>query len=920
MRTRPFVLVAVLAFAFVACNDIPVKGLNESYRVQIKELRDKGKPAKLDILWVVDDSPSMCQEQQSLARSFASFLEVFQKYTAIDMRLAVTTTNVSASKKAGANRGKFVYQPPVGFPLDCIVKRVEPCLTDAQCQQIATEEGRPDPTNWVCDEVDAAKMYSCDRPEALGSPDKWEGDVLFAVRSQCRYRCDRTNNPGGCAMLFGQPDGCSALGGGSETSMCTGGICNVSACETNSTLGDITECEDLCRDSECVDVCLNLLTDSSTCEARCTAGTCVSVCQSLSKTEDCSAVCASDWATKEVCAEYLGDTLKCEDVVASGDCYGTCKSLFTNQDFLCNLVCDSGYECEQRCVAEFGESDFRCVVPGGSDMDEAGCMEPPPTANCPGELTTVGDTQYFVGGPKVLDREVSEKYMADWINGLWRGDPNWNESWKTALAPLIEADEDTKDRDNLWVLVRQKVFEQLFLCMATVGAQQNIWGNQEQGLRAAWMALDPAGENAAQAQAFLRDGAYLLVVVVSDEEDCSAPDDPADPLNANQVSSEDYGSCGCLRDEDGCVGGKNCDYTQCLGPSTGTWDPAWAKAIASGEFNRFKCPLYAPATVINKLRSLKADPAQVVFAAIAGAPVLQSTTTPAKNEDDVDVIEDRFYDCKCDPAGLEAGTAEFNYVCLSDTGKADLGARYAAVANGFGNRYGQLANICAQEGIEPSLEEIANLVIPLLTQVCLPRPLEWDCQGKCETIYGDDAACRRVCELPEECRSRCTAEFQGAPGCLDVCAAGEYVEVYKYDENGECVRKDETGKCLPLTQITDENPDGDYYLVTSAPNCEIFDREEGDRLINAIQFKEPLEYLDKLEIGFRSDSFACTERCEPYFTCTDSEGRLLADVVCAELCSMPTDECMIRCLDAAARDTTSCQQAIPEEQCQTICS
>jgi hypothetical protein len=49
--------------------------------------------AKIDVLWVIDDSGSMAPRQENLAKNFQSFIEVFSK-GAIDFRIAVTTTDI----------------------------------------------------------------------------------------------------------------------------------------------------------------------------------------------------------------------------------------------------------------------------------------------------------------------------------------------------------------------------------------------------------------------------------------------------------------------------------------------------------------------------------------------------------------------------------------------------------------------------------------------------------------------------------------------------------------------------------------------------------------------------------------------------------------------------------------------------------
>ena len=50
MNTRVIVLAAVCAVVVLACNEVPVRNLTTSYQVQIQELRDRGKPAKLDVV------------------------------------------------------------------------------------------------------------------------------------------------------------------------------------------------------------------------------------------------------------------------------------------------------------------------------------------------------------------------------------------------------------------------------------------------------------------------------------------------------------------------------------------------------------------------------------------------------------------------------------------------------------------------------------------------------------------------------------------------------------------------------------------------------------------------------------------------------------------------------------------------------
>jgi len=907
MNTRVIVLAAVCAVVVLACNEVPVRNLTTSYQVQIQELRDRGKPAKLDVLWVIDDSPSMCQEQQALATSFRTFLEVFQRFTSIDMRVAVTSTNVCVKdprKPDEAVRGKFLYSPATAFPPDCVQSRAMVCNSDADCRNA----NLPDAQNWVCTGSSAENLYTCDVPpeiiESTGRDDGYEGDVLRSVQSECRYRCSR-DNPAQCARVFGSSDACAKTSVGANPSMCDGGTCSTDACISNPLLKSSVDCNSACRGQECTSVCEDLIGDAAACASRCTAssGSCIDVCQAISKTDQCAWACSSEWNCQQKCEGYLYDSQMCAQVCAAGGgaaCRTACTTQFKNQDFLCSMICDTQFDCTDRCIAEFGGATYRCLAPGG-DPSNAGCMQPPPTTFCP------------KNGPKILDTEIADQWLLSWMQGGWDGHPDWDSRWKQ--LPTGPSQEDFMARET----ARNKVFEQLFICMATIGADQVLCGNQEQGLRAAWMALDPEGENADQSEQFLRDDAYLLVVVVSDEDDCSAPDycDRVDaftekiiydtPNKRTQcVIAEDVSRCSCLRDENGCLPWQDpakgeCDISQCM---------------KDGQFIRGLCPLESADAFVNKIRSLKKDPAQVVFAAIAGDIMVDSDgdvimTNDLYQVNDVDALVDRYFTCKCDKWVRRSPKT---YGCLSSYGKADLGLRYNRTASAFGlGRFGQLANICNEEGIGGSLEQIANLVVPLLTKVCLPRPMEWSCQAKCISYFNDSAKCEAACSAID-CFEQCQIEFDGELGCSDICSSGESLDVFKYDASGTCMKTDAGGNCLPLVQGPAADPATDYFLVKAAPECVLFDMDLGERPENAIQFTTPLEYSDRIEIVYRTKPFYCQDRCNRVFKDNPE--------FCNEICSQAPDYCLEGCIkDAEANRcayvcTTSPAECI--QQCELL--
>jgi hypothetical protein len=87
----------------------------------------------------------------------------------------------------------------------------------------------------------------------------------------------------------------------------------------------------------------------------------------------------------------------------------------------------------------------------------------------------------------------------------------------------------------------------LFKCNATVETQQNYAANLEMGLRSAWLALDPDGENAAQAAGFLRPEALLLIIFITDEDDCSIHENFAAPNFDCETDDDCYNGAGLCK-------------------------------------------------------------------------------------------------------------------------------------------------------------------------------------------------------------------------------------------------------------------------------------------------------------------------------------------------------------------------------------
>lgn len=636
MKKIKYFLILFFTIHF-SCNEVPVKNLITSLTMQVQDLREKSPPVKLDILWVIDDSPSMCQEQKSLAKSFHIFTDILKKYATIDAKIAVTTTNICPAEKGGV-RGTFVYQPAMTFPPACFVTEVLDCLEDKKCNDILQGQ------KWTCKHPEAKNIFSCDKP------DDNKENKLVVINSSCTYRCKK-DDPAECPYLFGYPE----------------------------------ECKKVCEQStNCLNACGDLF---------------------FSDPENCKNVCDVDHTCGETCENYFNDNASCNNVCSSDNCFNECEKTFINvintqskklqnfgESFPCYGSCKakSEYSCKDQCIMSYGEPEYRCIWPGESEAN-SGCLFPPTTKYCPQPPQNI---------IKTLDRNVVEKYYDRYKNGEWKGVPEWKN---------ITDDE----------LLKEKIFEYLFMCMATVGAEQQVCGNQEQPLLAAWMALDGEGENKAQAKEFLREEAYLLIIFVGDEDDCST---------AYKINAEDYSRCPCLTTTD--EGG----------------------------------PLYPVSYFVNKFKTLKKDPAMVLVAAISGDLIPDSSTTPlpsaikdqyksllnaisvAKDEEKKQLesqLEDllnpykeglvkRYFECKCDKKNptYSQGT----YICLSKQGKADYGRRFFELVKAFSAKkitdlaFGVSANICSDKGFDEAMEKIAKTVLPIIAHICLPRPFvkpEW---------------------------------------------------------------------------------------------------------------------------------------------------------------------------------------------------
>lgn len=393
------------------------------------------------------------------------------------------------------------------------------------------------------------------------------------------------------------------------------------------------------------------------------------VIKQCSTDDDCEAL---DCSSLGVCAGSCGD----DDDCLYGKCEGgqcprgtwSCRetqsaSCIVNPNGTLNTSCVRGCFDDAECQAVYGDDRFICQKTSGNQNDW-GCMLPPETSVCPDE-----------DGDGKLD----------------------------AVPAVL-------NKSNL----------DLFPCLATVGANQLKCNQYEQGLASALAALDKSGPNSgfisctAEQEAkeecvrFLRPDAYLVIVFVSDEDDCSA---------AMSIPEADHDICALPE-------------TQAEGSAL---IPVWH--------------------YVNHFKSLKSDPSRVIVAAIAGEAVVPAGggTTPPPGifiDDDGTTHQGELLLQQMDPCEVSADPTEqeaVDYVdcihdwydaskgnpyvcyhtttiCRSASGQADWGRRYWELADRFGSN-GIFVNICSDEGIEPALVTIAQKIVTIVKKVCLPKPV-----------------------------------------------------------------------------------------------------------------------------------------------------------------------------------------------------
>jgi hypothetical protein len=218
----------------------------------------------------------------------------------------------------------------------------------------------------------------------------------------------------------------------------------------------------------------------------------------------------------------------------------------------------------------------------------------------------------------------------------------------------------------------------------------------------------------AENQGFLRPDAYLAIIMLTNEDDCSAS--PGVPLF-------DTGSNASLQSLLGPPANFRCNEFghDCDGAHPGRFAPnndvAQMVSYTSCKSNDSEGYLLSVADTANRLKQLKADPAQIAVVSIQ-APANPYTVT-WKNPPTTDT--------SCGAASCP--WPAIAHSCTANDGAfGDPGVRTAQLASEFGAR-GAVLPICV-DSFAASLDRAAMLINSLLTPPCIPGVIQSNATGQ----------------------------------------------------------------------------------------------------------------------------------------------------------------------------------------------
>ncbi len=343
-------------------------------------------------------------------------------------------------------------------------------------------------------------------------------------------------------------------------------------------------------------------------------------------------------------------------------------------------------------------------------------------------------------------------------------------------------------------------------CLADVGIDGC---GLEQQLQAAAQGLVHPDNSPDEDSTFYRENYLLAVIVVSDEEDCSA------------ASSELFES------------------TELTGDHT-----PHKKNIACG-MNRQH--LFPPRHFKKWFNELKGDESSTIFAAIVGVPPNEEGAVKCEgrgtqikdclNHEDMEAVPV----IELNSSGNEHWV--FREACRREDNSGTLvtqarpGARYVELAKEYGS-LSYVSSIC-NEDWSPAMSEIGSLIASRLQGTCYPKPLDWDNEeerAKCHVVveYVDEDECgfelddgdepyETVEEIGDQSHTVLYCPLPRLSAPLDCTAAEEVIDNLDADRIGwyycEDNRENFEQACDPDGKWAGLDEDEDGLVDCQDPQC-----------------------------------------------------------------------------------------------------
>jgi hypothetical protein len=252
--------------------------------------------------------------------------------------------------------------------------------------------------------------------------------------------------------------------------------------------------------------------------------------------------------------------------------------------------------------------------------------------------------------------------------------------------------------------------QDVFTCIAALGETGCGFEHQFASVLRA-LGADGRGAAPAENQGFLRPEAYLVVIFITNEDDCSAaPNVPLFDTTANRDMGSQLGPPANFRcNEFGhlcTIGGGTPMHPDRNAPGLNVNAMTTYDGCTSNDTEGY---LLSVKQTADALKGLKGDPSQVLVAAITGAPTPYVVHWKAPSTSDTSCANSN---------GMQCPWPEITHSCMATDGSfADPGVRVSQLVNEF-NANGLVLSIC-DASFAPSLDRIAQLINASLQPPCI---------------------------------------------------------------------------------------------------------------------------------------------------------------------------------------------------------